>query len=186
MPTINEQLNIPILRGGETMYQPNLYGGGIDNYFASDTPFVVGTAYYQGADGQSWSGCNSCGGFSNVTGADRTKFEICIGKCAVLHPFNKTKKEACEKECKAKHGITNIADYVTAGQNPTVTQQIKDKLPDTLGGNRPTGDKTKPPVDANGNPLDPAKLGMSTNTKIALGVGALAVVGVVFLMLRRK
>jgi hypothetical protein len=182
MSTINEQLNIPILKAGETMYQPNLYGGGLDNYFASDTPFVVGTAYYQGANGESWSGCNSCGGFSSATGGDRVKFEICVGKCQILYRSSEKRKK-CTDECKAKHGITDIATYVTAGQSPQVTQQIKDKLPDTLGGNKQTNTgqpKTNLPE------TDPANLGMSKNTKIMLGVGILAVAGIAVLMLRRR
>lgn len=189
MATINEQLNIPILRAGETMYQPDLYGGAIDD-MTNNKPLVLGTAYYRSANGasvkDSWSGCNSCGGFSSATGGDRVKFEVCIGKCGVLHPFNRTKRRACEDECKTKHGITSIADYVTAGQTPAVTQQVKDKMPDTLGGNRPTGEKTKPAGTGTSPSNDPALLGMSTNTKIMLGVGALAVVGIVIFALRRK
>lgn len=184
MATVNEQLNIPILRAGETMYQPELYGGAVDEVTSDHKALVLGTAYYKNANGSSWSGCNSCGGgFSSATGGDRAKFEFCVGKCNVLHPSNATKRLACTNECKAKHGITSIADYVTAGQTPAVTQQIKDKLPDTLGGNRPTGEKTRP----QGSSSDPAILaGMSTNTKVMLGVGALAVVGILVFALRRK
>lgn len=177
MATINEQLNIPILKGGETMYQPNLYGGGIDNYIASYTPLVKGTAYYQGANGESWSGCNSCGGYNNAVGSP----EVCFGKCQVLHPLNKEKREACINECKQKYSINSALDLV--GSN-IKDQASVNAIKENIAASTSKGvDKTNTNNTIRGN--DSAS-GMSNNTKIILGVGAIAVVGVLFLVLRRK
>lgn len=201
MMSINEQIGMPIVGKGQSIYQPALYGNiGLDEITSLREPraVVVGTAYWQNAQGikeetadswglnSTWSGCNSCGGnYSSATGGDRAKFEICVGKCGVLHPFNKTKREACTNECKSKHGISTISDYVTAGQTPAVTQQIKDKLPDSLGGNKPTNTNTAP--DKTGETTDPAKLvSLSPNMKIGLAVGGVAVLGLIIFLVRRR
>lgn len=186
MATVNEQLNIPILRAGETMYQPELYGGAIDRV-TENKSLVLGTAYYRNANGslpkESWSGCNSCGGFSSAdaSSSDRVKFEICVGKCQVLYRSTE-KRNKCISECKSKHGINDVATYITAGQSPEVSQQIKDRLPETLGGNK----ILRSPSQGNQESNDPANLAMSKNTKVMIAVGALIVVGALFFMIRKN
>lgn len=177
MPSINEQLGVPVLNNGMTTYQPSMYSGSTNNYLNQDTPVVVGTSYYQGADGRnSWSGCNSCGGFSGADGAAETleKLEICFKKCAVLHPFNKDKKLMCQNDCKAKYNIQSLSD---------ISPELKDKLPQSLGG---TKDIRPEQTTISDSEKSTGLASMPLNTKIALGIGAVAIVGLAIFMVRSK
>jgi len=64
-PSINEQLNIPILPDGTKTYQPDLFGANFESGggYGANANVVVGTAYYSRADGkkQQWGNC--CGNF---------------------------------------------------------------------------------------------------------------------------
>lgn len=191
MKSINEQLNLPLRSDGQTTYQPSQYNGtGIDYERSYATPIVTGGVYKNATGKSDWSGCNSCGGFSSANGWNNATgtFEFCGGKCMTLHPFNKTKRDACIAECKTKYSVNTVADYMTQGLKPHDVNDIKNSLPTALGGNKQvttSGSKTTEGGSGNGS-TDGSVSGMSNGAKIGIAVGALAVVGLVIFLVKRK
>ncbi len=200
MMSINEQIGMPIVGKGQSIYQPALYGNiGLDEITSLREPraVVVGTAYWQNAQGikeetadswglnSTWSGCNSCGSFSSADGNDKAKFDFCIGKCNLLYRST-DKRRKCTDECKQKYGITSVADYITADVPAGDAQKIKDSLPTAIGGNKQTPTTTS--QNGKENLLtDPANISsMSNNTKMYLAVGGVAVLGLIIFLARRK
>jgi hypothetical protein len=196
MKSVNEQLGLPLINDGRTTYQPAQYNGtGIDYERSYATPVVTG-GVYKNASGswanntkKDWSGCNSCGTFSGVDGGWSSavgSMEGCYGKCKLLY-FNKDKETACINECKAKYGVNSIADFMASGMKPSDAQNIKNALPTSLGGNKVVDTSSAKSKDQTNTGADSATSGgLSTGAKIGLGIGVLAVVGLVIFLVKRN
>ena len=113
MSTINQQLNIPEIKGGATLMQPNLYNGTIatERSRAYNYPLVVGSAYWNagGEIKNDWDGHYSAtGDYSNLYGKSR-----CKSACEEMFPDSSSGRSSldlaairyCKQECdKCKRG----------------------------------------------------------------------------------
>ena len=181
MSTINEQLNIPLVKDGETIYQKDLFNRPLEMDSAYDSAIVRGTVYGN-ANGYSWNNCGGgCGSFNNAEGsalyASTHNMEVCVNKCKALHPFNKTKKDACLQDCKDKYNVHTIADLFTTGTTSQDVTKIKDNLPTSIGGNKAIGGNKVTPTNSDNKTNQSSTTGMSNGAKIGIGVSVLGVIG---------
>lgn len=95
--TINEQLNIPTIQPGQSLYQPQLYGNELNDEKEYDYPMRAGGVYtsnFSGADGKyGWDNCGGCSSFSNAIGDALLVYPTCVGK-------TKIPCQQCKTECK--------------------------------------------------------------------------------------
>lgn len=193
MATINEQLNIPILRAGETMYQPDLYGGAIDD-ITNNKPLVLGTAYYRSANGaslkDSWSGCNSCGGFSNINGDMSYPVLGYPGTCGWPTPQQYRQPcTECKTICKDQKGLKWLKGGKECFKLCVETKVLNTRFENKTGGSMTDTTTSKTGTDKSTDEKSSETTnvgGMSNGAKIGIAVGALAVVGILVFALRRK
>lgn len=201
MTSINEQLGVPLLNNGMTTYQPIKYSGGIDNYIAQNAPVVVGTSYYQGANGkESWSGCNSCG-MSSANGSDWSN-AYGVSYPALIYPAictgkHKTQCKECKDYCKDNLGLGwkkgGRECFISCFEGKVRTIQSGVATPNSTNipitplptANTSSTDNLGTDNTGSSTSGEPNLAGMSTNMKIGLAVGGIALLGLVFFLARR-
>jgi hypothetical protein len=176
MSVINDQLGLP--SDGRPTYQPHLYNGGLNDERAKgyDFPIAIGTPYR-----------NAEGDYSNLWGTTR-----CKTTCRTLFPSDRKLRSACKNSCESRcNRKSKCPDSYVPTRASVCTQAglNADCTPKVFGGSS-TSDTTVDGkmVDENGNVIDAPNQGMSTGAKVAIGVGVIAVLGLVtyFVIKKRK
>lgn len=108
-----------------------------------------------------------------------TRLDNCLKLCAFRHPFNATKKRSCENVCKATH-----AEKIRQIELLEKAKEASNAVLDTQTGTHNTSSTLPPPpqketTETNTNDkitVSEEKEGLSMAAKIAIGVGALALI----------
>mgnify|MGYP001588256593 CR=1 FL=1 len=188
--TINEQLNIPLLKnaGAETLYMPQLFNEELDSTMGYDYQIVKGgvsstNSGFSSADGNNgWNNCaGGCGSFSNAIGDASTYraliYPTCFGN-------RKVPCQECKTECKdtkklpwrngGKECFKTCFDSKLAVLATTAVDSTGNPIVDLITPSGTSGGRTVTPTPTSSNT---ATTGMSTGAKIGIGVGAVALVG---------
>jgi hypothetical protein len=125
-------------------------------------------------------------------GAGLAKFKLnnCRRGCSVKHPFNKTKRNNCENVCEAAYNekIKQI-DAMSAALEIANAQQSGNQAPvipsETV--NEISADIVNADVNNRGETIqEDQPTGLSTGAKVAIGLGAVALIVGVVIYMRRK
>lgn len=202
--TINEQLNIPTIQPGQSLYQPQLYGNELNDEKEYDYPMRAGGVYtsnFSGADGKfGWSNCGGgCGGHSSANGWSNVGGQhSCKQVCESLFSRGAELplRNACKSVCHSKCTLTKCNGYVPTKASICLPRGLTANcLP--IDGGLPLGDglrdvggniipntaspsDTKIPIDqfaTNNTSKGTPSTGMSTVAKVGIGAGILAVTG---------
>lgn len=128
--------------------------------------------------------------YADGMGMAKFKLNNCRRGCSLKHPFNKRKRESCESVCEAayRESIKQIGIRASEVEN-AVAQQTGSQVPHgaPIPILKPTPSETNENVDDRGsNSQNESSKGLSTGAKVAIGVGALALIVGVVVYIKRK
>ncbi len=182
-PSINEQLNIPILPNGTKTYQPALFGGDLEDSGFNDR-IVVGTAYYSRADGKKNGWANCCGNFTGeqdynyATGAD---LDECLGGCGDRPASPPSFLLSANPQLKAIYNA-KVATWDKCIKN--CTDSVEEK---PITNNRSNSENTNTIPKPNESSASNSPKKMSTAMIVGLSIGGLVLIGgIIYLVKMNK
>ena len=129
--------------------------------------------------------------YADGRGLAKFKLNNCRRGCSIKHPFSKTKRNNCETVCEAAYNAKikqidamsaalEIANaQQSGGQTPVIPQETVDEISTDIVNAGDNNTRSTTEEDA------PSK-GLSTGAKVALGLGAVALIVGVIVYVRRK
>jgi hypothetical protein len=114
--------------------------------------------------------------FQNADG--KALFLACTAGCIPKHPFNKGKREDCKAKCAAKFEVRQT-DKKIFGAN----KALRDRAAVAAETAVATAEAEKVSDNSDENVKDK---GLSTGAMIGIGVGVLALVGIVVLIIKKR
>ena len=114
--------------------------------------------------------------FQNADG--KALFLACTAGCIPKHPFNKGKREDCKAKCPAKFEVRQT-DKKIFGAN----KALRDRAAVAAETAVATAEAEKVSDNSDENVKDK---GLSTGAMIGIGVGVLALVGIVVLIIKKR